>query len=376
MASPIFMSKPPPGFSILAIVRGIQLGLLGAYRTLQNPDLFKSKFYLRAISAIKISILIQIAINAPVFLLKWFLVTVNLFLKHKWKLNSLISDVNHFQKHVLNINVFLITLIRFFRDDLDEAFLLSLKYTDEVRLKKHPNEPEQAYYKGLVELPKYDNERSDSKVKNRYVRLVKSKFKNSTEFQAFLKRYLTNTSINLMIYLISRMPKIGSVVMALISFQVFNDKIGTVPSSIFICLLNVLPKYYNRIILAAFWGANNTTYDLLLPYFNRVKLTKFEKDQWVKSRQGVLFGFGLCYYFLINRFPWVSILTYGFAQSSSAYLITKITDPPPAQASALINWNPTQLIWNKDKENYILTGNFFKTDEGYRPLPGSSLFAI
>lgn len=59
MASPILISNPPPGFSILAIVRGFQLAILGAYRTLQNPSLLTQRFYRQSLIAIQASIVIQ-----------------------------------------------------------------------------------------------------------------------------------------------------------------------------------------------------------------------------------------------------------------------------------------------------------------------------
>lgn len=41
-----------------------------------------------------------------------------------------------------------------------------------------------------------------------------------------------------------------------------------------------------------------------------------------------MFGFGLGFYTLL-KVPLLGVLVYGIAEASTAYLITKITDPPP-----------------------------------------------
>lgn len=41
-----------------------------------------------------------------------------------------------------------------------------------------------------------------------------------------------------------------------------------------------------------------------------------------------MFGFGIGFY-IFQRIPLLGVLIYGIAEASTAYLITKITDPPP-----------------------------------------------
>lgn len=41
-----------------------------------------------------------------------------------------------------------------------------------------------------------------------------------------------------------------------------------------------------------------------------------------------MFGFGIGFYIFL-RIPLLGVLVYGIAEASTAYLITKITDPPP-----------------------------------------------
>lgn len=64
-----------------------------------------------------------------------------------------------------------------------------------------------------------------------------------------------------------------------------------------------------------------------------MRYTKEQKQQWFKDRAGVLFGFGLGFYVFV-KIPLVGVLVYGLAEASTAYLITKITEPPPAPSEA------------------------------------------
>lgn len=47
----------------------------------------------------------------------------------------------------------------------------------------------------------------------------------------------------------------------------------------------------------------------------------------------MLFGFGLGFYVFV-KIPLVGVLIYGLAEASTAYLITKVTEPPPPPTEA------------------------------------------
>jgi hypothetical protein len=66
----------------------------------------------------------------------------------------------------------------------------------------------------------------------------------------------------------------------------------------------------------------------LEPYFSRIPYTKAQKRRWFHDREGVLFGFAVGFYVFL-KIPLLGVLIYGIAEASTAYLITKITDPPP-----------------------------------------------
>lgn len=90
------------------------------------------------------------------------------------------------------------------------------------------------------------------------------------------------------------------------------------------------------------------TQQQLEPYFSRIHFNKKQKAAWFLDREGVLFGFGVGF-FLLVKIPWIGVLVYGIAEASTAYLITKITDPPPppSQKEEFIN---SQMTWNNKKD--------------------------
>jgi len=49
---------------------------------------------------------------------------------------------------------------------------------------------------------------------------------------------------------------------------------------------------------------------------------------WFVDRSGVLFGFSVALAIMV-KVPLLGVLIYGIAEASTAYLITKITEPPP-----------------------------------------------
>lgn len=90
--------------------------------------------------------------------------------------------------------------------------------------------------------------------------------------------------------------------------------------------------------------------ELLEPYFSRVKFTKEQKKHWFHDREGLLFGFGVGFYIFL-RIPLLGVLIYGIAEASTAYLITKVTDPPPPLAKS-DGFAASQQEW-KNKHEFL-----------------------
>lgn len=64
----------------------------------------------------------------------------------------------------------------------------------------------------------------------------------------------------------------------------------------------------------------------------------------------MLFGFGVGF-FVFLKIPLLGVLIYGIAEASTAYLITKITDPPPPAADAE-EYKQSQIRW-KNKHEFL-----------------------
>ena len=88
----------------------------------------------------------------------------------------------------------------------------------------------------------------------------------------------------------------------------------------------------------------------LEPYFSRIRFSSEQRRRWFHDREGVLFGFGVGFYIFL-KIPLLGVLIYGIAEASTAYLITKITDPPPSPAYS-DNFAESQVKW-KNKQEFL-----------------------
>jgi hypothetical protein len=79
-----------------------------------------------------------------------------------------------------------------------------------------------------------------------------------------------------------------------------------------------------------------------------------------------LFGFGVGFY-IFQRIPLLGVLIYGIAEASTAYLITKITDPPPPPAHSE-GFAASQQQWTNKHE--FLNLNLVQLDAHVRSSSG------
>jgi len=82
--------------------------------------------------------------------------------------------------------------------------------------------------------------------------------------------------------------------------------------------------------------------------FARVRYTMQHTRLWFYDREGLLFGFGVGFY-LFLKIPLLGVLIYGIAEASTAYLVTKITDPPPPPAYSE-KFAESQVRWSNKHE--------------------------
>lgn len=355
MASPILISNPSNSVSVLAIVRGIQLSLLGAYRSLQNVHIYNTEMCLLALRMIQISIIIQLILWIPTYLCRLASFVLGRFFG--WNVEI---DIDYLIR-LLNLNYVMIASVKYFEPGLDNIFLTTLLFVD--------SKSGEQYYQNLVKLP-FESPYAQSYQRS-FWDTVKFKYTHSLEFRKFVKTNTKHIITTIIIYIVcKRSYKLESLIIIILSFQNFDDKIGTVLSSFLVVILSIIPRYYSLQALSFFWGGCNLMQDLLSPYFNRISLNKLEKIQWIKSREGILLGFSFCYFLVMIKLPWIGLIIYGIGHASTAYLITKLSSPPPEKPKHLINWISTQLILNPDEQGRILEGNFV-FDKGFAPFPGS-----
>lgn len=366
MPSPVFISRPPPGFSVLSVIRGVQLTFLGAIRALKNPYLIESGYYRRAFKAVIISLIIQFLLWFPLGILKIFVRFLSLFALSNDSaamFSNMLDTLSFIQNNVLNIGPFFVTAFRYFLPEMDEMFLMSLKFVDQVYKKKHPNSHRE-YYSPLALRPSIEkNKRSistppkasvtsepakkvgtDKPPQNLLEQVIyyatnlghfvsnASGFANDVRknkpFQAFVLRYLTRTGISMGLYLLSFLPIVGGLVFPAMSFYTFNNVVGTPTAVAIFGVGYYLPRRWMVKFLGTFWGGRSLVRELLAPYFNRLPYTKPDRERWFRAREGIMFGFGAVFYLFIKT-PFIGVVAYGVAEASTAYLITKVTEPPP-----------------------------------------------
>ncbi|KAK9325118.1 hypothetical protein V1517DRAFT_315433 [Lipomyces orientalis] len=397
MPSPEFITNPPDGFSILSIVRGFQLTFLGAYRALQNPDLLRGKYYKQAAYAIAISLIIQFIITIPLWIVKLVIsVFVWIFSRSgdsEWseRATSVVNRIDFIESHVINLSGLLIGLMRYLRPEMDEMFMESLRFIDQVYFRMHPTQavlPEttttetakeidasavtSSRYYAPLSLYSTSSARMLSAARASSAGAVGDREYVPMQNNAakFVSRYFRRSILSVAIYFLSLIPYVGKIVLQVISFYSFRKTVGVVPAVVVFGTAALVPKKWLTIFLAAYWGSRSLTRELLIPYFARIPFTPKQRDAWYRAREGVLFGFGFGFYFIL-KIPFVGVLLYGIAEASTAYLVTKISDPPPPPTRVL-DWTETHTEWSRRKR--MLDGEILQ-GEGFAPIvyPGASL---
>ncbi|KAF2972000.1 hypothetical protein GQX73_g1584 [Xylaria multiplex] len=330
-------------FDINAILRGAQLTLVGAHRALQNPAIFTNAHYKQAAIAVGAGLVIRLAIVIPIIGVKAFLGILSYVTnldKASWD-DSLVNGLDLLANHVLQIPLFLMTLMRYVTPTLDDMFMDSLNWVDRTYVSKHKHESPDSlrdmYYPNLLQYKQKGGS---------------THTKGSAAITMFVWRFVRKASISLAVFALSYVPYIGKLVLPAASFYTFNKAVGLGPASVIFGTSIFLPKRYLVIFLQTYFASRSLMRELLEPYFARIQMTKEQKKNWFRSREGLLFGFGVGFYILL-RVPLLGVLIYGIAEASTAYLITKITDPPPspnATAQEQEQFLSSQEVWRNKHE--------------------------
>ncbi|TVY35651.1 hypothetical protein LOCC1_G007018 [Lachnellula occidentalis] len=368
-----------------AILRGAQLTIVGvtlcqprqptdtnisALRALQNPKLFTSEHYKQAAIAVAAGIAIRLLISIPtgpaltcgfaqiigIKVLLWFLSFILDFEHVTWD-NDIVKGLDFIQKYVLQVPFFLMTMMRYVTPTLDNI----LAWVDKTYYAKHegeaPSTLREAYYPNLRMYATRDGStHTVSKAEAVTMFMVKfgKKCGGVTNYGTFYQHSLTQSNfqagISLTIFALSYIPYIGRFVLPAASFYTFNKVVGLGPAAVVFGTGLFLPRRYLVIFLQSYFASRSLMRELLEPYFSRIKFTKEQKKHWFHDREGLLFGFGVGFYIFL-RIPLLGVLIYGIAEASTAYLITKVTDPPPSPANSE-GFAASQQEW-KNKHEFL-----------------------
>ncbi|KAL9001762.1 MAG: hypothetical protein Q9188_005272 [Gyalolechia gomerana] len=350
-----------------AILRGAQLTVVGAFRALQNPGLFKYEHYQQAAIAVCAGILIRLIIAIPIVAVKVALWSVSFFVDFEtatWD-DQLVGGLDFVANSILQVPFFLMSLMRYVTPTLDDMFMDSLQWVDQTYISKHksedPNTLRAMYYPNMR---MYSTHGDTSKNKAPMDAVI-----------VFLYRYGRRAAMSLGIYMLSYLPIVGRFVLPAASFYTFNKAVGPVPATVIFGSGIFLPRRYLVIFLQSYFSSRSLMRELLEPYFSRIRFNKEQKRLWFRDREGLLFGFGVGFYIFL-KIPLMGVLIYGIAEASTAFLITKITDPPPPPAYSdkfaesqvrwtnkheflrlpLANLDEHNIISNKGKRNPVRTG--------------------
>ncbi|KAI9801636.1 MAG: hypothetical protein M1833_002318 [Piccolia ochrophora] len=306
-----------------AMIRGAQLTVVGAVRALHNPGLFKYEHYRQAAIAVVAGIAIRLAISAPIVMIKialWALSFVMDFEAATWD-DKLVSSLDFVQNKVLQVPFFLMSLMRYITPTLDNLFMDSLNWVDATYMQKHKGDnPDKLRAMYHANLRLYSAHGDTSKQR-----------KPTDAAMKFIVRFGRRAGISLAIYMLSYLPVVGRFVLPAASFYTFNQAAGPIPATVVFGGGIFLPRRYLVIFLQSYFSSRSLMRELLEPYFSRVRFTREQKQRWFRDREGLLFGFGVGFYIFLKT-PLLGVLIYGIAEASTAYLITKITDPPPPPA--------------------------------------------
>lgn len=338
LASPAQIKASNP----LHVVRGIQLSYLGVIRALQNPSLYTWDYYKLFALAIVISVALHVALKIPTYFVRWTIITGS-YLKQdvawgsSWesRVNASIGFIQHW---IFSVPT---TVISYFRNidplTFDTLFLQSMRWVDDIYQRKHAGE-------------------SPDKLRGRYTSSLQ-RFQPQYE-NTFYSRTVKRTCFGMLIYGASYIPQIGPFVLPAFSCYSLNKAIGIVPSiAIFSVAGLLLTRQHFVIMLQVYFSTRSLTQQLLQPYWARVgtAFTPYQKSKWYREREGLLFGFSLPFVILL-RIPFIGILTYGIASSSAAFLVSKVTHPPPTDPSLMVKYADEEVLWTQGRRNLIKAG--------------------
>lgn len=335
MPSPVFVSNPSSNFSPIAILIGSQLAIVGTYRLLQNQLFFENAQNFRfVLFCLYISIGIQILLALPT----WAITLLGLPTTYA-------NTINYFHGTVLNLPTIIPLIFHcIYISQFDDIFLGGMRFASDVS--------GEDYWGPLHASPKAEYEIPWSNGVRRVLKLIVKDDKafsiaQTNHLTRLFRSYAMLTARIIALNICCHSPWFAHTLVSLQVARSFNSIIGTNAASLMFAAGWIAPPYYMIVIYSFFHSTLLLIGSLLtMPYFQRLRLTNQQAGQWVDSRIGLAFGFGLVFQLLSQRLAYLSLLLLMLEQLALAFFVFKTTDPLPESLSD--TWVLRQIYWSKE----------------------------
>lgn len=295
------------GWTIRGLKQGVEDAIQGIVLVFQNPSIRQQKHlkifaYLSILSFVLVGIVRLAVVAIPIYLARLVLLRIKHDATHLEPIrNALDSTVSSIP------SLLAILFTRYvYPKPLDTLFIEQLRYVDSL----HPDRP--SYAAALLQQQQRRQYRQE----------------HWANMKGFLVRTWKKVRLGAVLYLLSRLPRVGPFVFpAAGAYATFRALGRTQAVVVGICFLLFLQRETTISLIRALIGMRALMRELLEPYFVRLNMSHEEKRRWFSGRKDVLFGFSAIAYILI-RLPVVGFVGYGVAQAAAAYMLTVVTDPP------------------------------------------------
>lgn len=351
MPLPIFISNPLSSFLASVVIHGVrrasEISLSSLSTVARKFATPQGMHYLTQL--LKVLLSMYVLFHGPIYLTLGVIALLNWAFGFRINSKSFMAALDLFISHYGNPQVFLIVLSGFFVFDWGEVFINGA--TDE-------------YYDSLKHYPSHDSldnlYGTDRSTQDRSLQTnvavtpdlstrLYYLLKELQQFRQFLKRYTNVYAYNTMVFaLIHIFPhyRLTPIVLLLLVVQTLLDRIGAFPLIVMAALLNCCSYHYTGMLLSTFYGTALLSNDLVIPYFSRVAFTAYERRQWLKLREGVLWGFSLFFYLLLVFAPIALLWVFAWAQFLMGRFMCDLTDAPPRNKQLFYRWSSKQLMWS------------------------------
>lgn len=330
MPLPIFISKPLLLFHPSVVMMGslealwATVGLIGACAY----TLASVSGIVHGLSTLKMLILIHLLFQVPIYFLRGCYHIIELITGLPYHVPRVMAQLDTLVTDYYTPHVFLMVVLGFFMMDWDGMLMAGVSPQMRDSLSRYS--------------PEHDN--YPRRWKQRLYYLLKT----SPEFRQCVSRYAYHLVFASIVFaLVEVIPdyKCAPVALSFLTWQWLLERLGAFPLAVVIGMLNLVDFRYQGPVVTLFAGASLLARDLLVPYFCRVPFSRYESKQWVKLREGVLWGFAVVFWCLLWRFPVACFWIYNAAQFGMGRLITRILAPPPVTKNAFYGWSTSQLVW-------------------------------